>query len=191
MRLKQSKGLTDLSRLVDHSGTDIAAVDLYNADVEPAQAGGDPTGPTTTRLGPSGGADPVLDDAARRSYAARIAELDRLIARADLRGDTAASERAAVEREAVMHELLAATGLGGRSRRLGDPAERARKAVTARIRDAISRVDALDGRLGAHFEATVSTGTWCSYRPGQPGQGEAARAAPAEGIVNDDPRAPG
>jgi len=40
------------------------------------------------------------------------------------------------EPDAPLHHLAAATGLGGRSRRLGDHSERARKAVSARVRDA-------------------------------------------------------
>jgi hypothetical protein len=67
-----------------------------------------------------------------------------------------------------MAELAAAAGLGGRARRLGDQSERARKTVTARIRDVIDRVERLHPDLGAHLRASVTTGTFCSFSPPAP-----------------------
>jgi SAM-dependent methyltransferase len=45
---------------------------------------------------------------------------------------------------------------------------RARKAVTARLRDAIARVGRQHPALGRHLTDTVSTGTWCAYTPPTP-----------------------
>ena len=53
-------------------------------------------------------------------------------------------------------------------RRLGDQSERARKTVTARIRDVIDRVERVHPALGAHLRASVTTGTFCSYSPPGP-----------------------
>ncbi|MCM0676607.1 hypothetical protein NCC78_18220, partial [Micromonospora phytophila] len=61
-----------------------------------------------------------------------------------------------------------AAGLAGRSRRLGDEAERARKAVTARIRDTLRRLDERHPALAAHLRDTVSTGNTCRYLPPEP-----------------------
>lgn len=66
-----------------------------------------------------------------------------------------------------MEQLAAATGLGGRSRRTRGTAERARTAVTWRIRAAIRRVEELHPELGRHLRHAVRTGTWCSYQPEQ------------------------
>ena len=63
----------------------------------------------------------------------------------------------------LIHELAAATGLGGRSRRLGDPAERARKTVSARVRDALSKIDQVHPQLARHLRDTVHLGTHCGY----------------------------
>jgi hypothetical protein len=63
-----------------------------------------------------------------------------------------------------------AVGLGGRARRLGDQTERARKAVSARIHDAIARIDRAHPALGRHLHQTVVTGTFCSYTPAAPTQ---------------------
>lgn len=117
------------------------------------------------RAEPATGADPVLDDRARAAYRARLAELDRAIAGAVT---PAEGERAETERSALVRELAAAAGLGGRTRRLGDETERARKTVTARIRDALARIDREHPALGEHLRACVSTGTSCTYAPPEP-----------------------
>jgi hypothetical protein len=113
------------------------------------------------------GADPVLDERARAAYRARLAELDGALAEADAHQDVARSARLAAERDALITELARATGLGGRRRRLGDTAERARSTVTARIRDAIGRISRVHPELGDHLRVSILTGTHCCYRPAQ------------------------
>jgi hypothetical protein len=76
--------------------------------------------------------------------------------------------RARLERELLAEELAGAVGLGGRSRLLGGGGERARKAVTARIRNSLRRIEERHAELGAHLAETITTGTSCSYTPSQP-----------------------
>jgi hypothetical protein len=64
--------------------------------------------------------------------------------------------------------LSTALGLGGRPRRLGDEADRARKAVTMRLRDAIIRLDRALPQLADHLRTTVRTGRECCYMPDRP-----------------------
>jgi hypothetical protein len=64
--------------------------------------------------------------------------------------------------------LSAAYGLGGRARRLGDAGERARKAVTARIRDSLARLNHRHPTLAQHLRQSIHTGAVCSYQPPQP-----------------------
>ena len=61
-----------------------------------------------------------------------------------------------------------ALGLGGRPRRAGEVHERARKAVSARIRLAIERLGADHPSLERHLAISVQTGTFCCYRPERP-----------------------
>ena len=69
----------------------------------------------------------------------------------------------------LLAELRRAAGLGGRDRALGtSTTERARKAVTARLRDAIHRIEAVLPDLGAHLDRSVLTGTTCRYAPTEP-----------------------
>jgi hypothetical protein len=50
-------------------------------------------------------------------------------------------------------------------------AERARSAVTWRIRSAIKKIAPAHPRLGRHIENTVRTGTFCVYVPETPIEG--------------------
>ena len=40
--------------------------------------------------------------------------------------------------------------------------------MTARIKDAVRRIDAAHPELGRHLARSVRTGTFCSYEPEQP-----------------------
>ena len=59
-------------------------------------------------------------------------------------------------------------GLGGRERRAGAAAERARVAVQRRVRDAIRRIDEAMPEVGRHLQWAVRTGAFCAYRPNGP-----------------------
>lgn len=72
------------------------------------------------------------------------------------------------ERTALVRELAAATGLGGRDRRLGDESERARKTVGARMRDCLRRIERVHPDLAAHLRGAIRMGTVCSYQPEKP-----------------------
>jgi hypothetical protein len=156
--MRDAKGLRDLATLLAAPGRPVAAAKLV------AAAAGEAAVPADLRLG----ADEVLDDRARQELRARLLDLEEEIEEADRWHDQERAARAAVERDALVAELAAAAGLGGRTRRLGDQSERARKTVTARIRDVIDRVERLHPALGAHLRASVTTGTYCSYSPPAP-----------------------
>ncbi|HVH24905.1 MAG TPA: ATPase, partial [Pseudonocardia sp.] len=99
----------------------------------------------------------------------RLAELDRELAATRPGPDPERARRLERERAALGAEVERAAGLGGRSRPLGaSTVERARKAVTARIRDAVRRIGAAHPELGAHLDRSVITGTSCRYDPVDP-----------------------
>src|SRR5438477_8574998 len=148
-RVKDSKGIRDLAVLLASPNRDVPAAELMAQGMAVQ----------------SGGADEVLDERARRQFQARLAELEEDLAEAEAANDLGRIGAVKAERDAIAHELAAALGLGGRSRTLGDPAERARKAVSARIRDAVKAVGDCHAGLGEHLQASVRTGTFCSYAP--------------------------
>jgi len=158
VRMRDAKGLADLAILLASAGRQVPAADLV------AAAGAGQAGRADLWLG----ADEVLDATARRQIRARLADLGEDIAEAESWSDPERAARARAERDALLHELAAAAGPGGRARLLGDQSERARKAVTARIRDIIGRIEQVHPALGAHLRASVTTGTHCAYSPPTP-----------------------
>ena len=79
--------------------------------------------------------------------------------------DPERAARAASERQAILDELARATGSAGRARAFSNhPAERARKAVSARIRDAIRKLEDELPELADHLHGQIVTGTYCRYR---------------------------
>ncbi|WDG30198.1 AAA family ATPase [Streptomyces sp. CA-278952] len=154
VHVPDAKGLRDLHSLLGLPGADVPAVRLL------APEGGD----LVTAAGQLGG-DPVLDEEAKRRYKEHLARLDAEIDRAAARDDVRGVETYDRERQALLDQLRTAAGLGGRTRRLGDQTERARKTVTARIRDTLRKLDTLHPALAAHLKASVTTGTTCAYRP--------------------------
>ncbi|MER6697934.1 AAA family ATPase [Streptomyces fimicarius] len=154
VHVPDAKGLRDLHSLLGLPGADVPAVRLL------APEGGE----LVVAAGQLGG-DPVLDEEAKRRYKERLARLDAEIDRAAARDDTRQVETYDRERQALLDELRTAAGLGGRTRRLGDQTERARKTVTARIRDTLRKLETLHPALAAHLKASVTTGTTCAYRP--------------------------
>ncbi|OXM49446.1 ATP-binding protein [Amycolatopsis alba] len=152
--LPDSKGLRDLHFLLGRPGSEVTAVRLL-----------DPAGGEVVVAAKSLGGDAVLDDEAKARYRTRLDQLDELIDTATELGQDARAAALDRERDALLAELRSAAGLGGRTRRLGDEAERARKTVTARIRDTLRKLDEQHPALATHLRASVTTGSSCRYAP--------------------------
>lgn len=154
VQVTNAKGLVDLHALLSMPGVDVPAVRLLN-----------PHGGEVAAAARSLGADPVLDETAKAQYKRRLKQIDDDAAQALDRDDHARVTALDREREALVTELRQAAGLGGRTRRLGDDGERARKAVTARIHDVLRKLDSRHPALAAHLRQSVSTGATCRYLP--------------------------
>jgi hypothetical protein len=152
--LRDSKGLADLARLLAHPDDPVHVLDLIGEE------------PVERRDAARG--DVTLDAAALEALRRRLTDLDEALADAQTNADLGRRGKLVEERAALIDQLARDTGLGGRPRRLNDPIERARKAVTARLRDAIRRVKDADPTAGAHLEESVETGSTCAYRPARP-----------------------
>lgn len=150
VQLTGQKGFKDIARLIAQPGEEVHCLELADRPAEPA------------------GDAPVLDDRARRDIQARARELQREIDEADAAHDLARATRAREELDGIVEYLSGALGLQGRPRALGSAAERARSAVTWRIRSAIRKIAGSHPRLGRHFENAIRTGTYCVYQPETP-----------------------
>jgi hypothetical protein len=166
VRAKDSKGLRDIACLLTAPGKGFAALDLASGD-RPRDAGRGGTS-SGLGLGMEAHAGEALDAEARAQYRGRLADLEEEIASADADNDPERASLARTERDFLLAELAAALGLGGRSRAVLDPAERARKAVTARIRDALDHIEMSHPALGRHLRRSVRTGSFCIYDPAEP-----------------------
>jgi tetratricopeptide (TPR) repeat protein len=166
-RLKDSKGLRYLAKLLARPGTEMFSLDLILADSgqaaprpgarERAEAGLQVSGP--------GDAGEMLDATAKAQYKERLDELREELEEAESFNDPERAARAQQEIEFLAHELSAAVGLGGRDRKAASESERARVNVTRAIRAAVDRIAEHSAALGKHFEATIRTGTFCAYTP--------------------------
>ncbi len=145
--LRASKGVADLVELLTHPGREISSLDLMGAGVVASTE------------------SEHLDATARRDYERRIRELQEDIVRAEDDHDLGTAEKHRVEMDLLVDQLTAAMGLGGRSRTTSDPAERARSAVTQRVRSTLKRVREHHPALGAHLDRSVTTGLFCRYEP--------------------------
>ena len=144
--LRDSKGLSHLAQLLVRPNVEVHVLELSEA---PA----------------SGTFGPVLDVQAKARYRQRLVDLRAERDDAANCHDLGVVERCDREMEALTRELSAAVGLGGRDRRTGESAERARVNITRTLRAAIARIAKSDPILGRHLTQSVRTGLFCCYEP--------------------------
>ncbi|MBA1145902.1 hypothetical protein H0Z60_02405 [Ectothiorhodospiraceae bacterium WFHF3C12] len=144
--LPDLKGLHDLVRLLARPGEEFHCLDLAGREDDDA-------------------GEAVLDERGRQALKLRIRELQEELAEAEDMNDVGHAETLRTELDRLVEGLSRALGIGGRRRRMGDLAERARSSVTWRIRHAIRRVGKVHPALGRHLSNSVRTGLFCSYVP--------------------------
>lgn len=140
------KGCADIAALLASPGREVHCSELLGAAVDD-------------------GADDAIDAQARDSYRARIGALREALAEAEQHNDLGRAATLREELDALIQHLSQSLGKRGRSRKLGAPAERARSAVTWRIRSAIKKIEQAHPSLGRHLERAIRTGTYCAYDP--------------------------
>jgi len=149
VRLSDSKGLEWLARLVREPGREFHVLDLCAPD-------------GTLDAGDAG---ELLDPRARQQYRERVQSLEAEREEARSHNDAGRGAFIDAELEFLRAELSRALGLGGRERRAGGAAERARINVQRRLRHAVRRITLQHAELGQRLERSLKTGLYCSYRP--------------------------
>jgi hypothetical protein len=164
--LKATRGLHCLACLLRRPGQECHVTDFISHCQE-SPAGIQDSGPEAL---PCQGADPlgacqVLDPRAKAEYRRRVQELRAELELAQNYNDPERAARAREELDLIAQQLSSAVGLNGRDRRIGCPAERARSAVSKRIKEAIRRIGKELPALGHHLTARIRTGYFCAYHP--------------------------
>ncbi len=165
-RLRDIKGLRYIAQLLKAPGQEIHVLDLA-ALVE----GGTPVAGKRSRglddlasegLGDAG---EILDATAKTAYKRRLEDLREDLEEAQGFNDPERAARAQEEIDALVGQLAAGVGIGGRDRKAASQAERARVNITKSVKDALKKIDENHGPLGEHLRTTIRTGVYCAYLP--------------------------
>jgi hypothetical protein len=165
--LKATRGLECLACLLAHPGREFHVTELIGSVAPAGELGQyriqqDGYQMTTVRL-ESG--NPILDKHAKAEYKLRLAELREELQEAERFNDPDRVDKIQQESDAISEQLAAAVGLGGRDRKARARAERARTAVTKRVRNAIEKIGKTTPSLGRHLATSIKTGYFCCYNP--------------------------
>jgi predicted ATPase len=169
-RLKEARGLHYIAHLLQHPHQEFHVLTLItlSADLNEGAAEThsfqDPSVPFDRTEGFSDAGE-ILDLQARAAYKQRVSELREELAEAQNFHDLGRSEQLTAELDFLTHELASAVGLGGRARRVGSPAERARVSITRAVKLALRKIGEHHTALGQHLATTIKTGAYCSYTP--------------------------
>lgn len=162
--LKATRGLHCLSLLLRYPGREFHVSELQVIVRSPVGGrGGSATG--AWQGGRLHYAGPILDRQAKTEYKRRLDDLRKDLEEAERFSDLTRAERARYEINALAEQLASAVGLGGRNRKIGSGAERARSAVTKGIKSSIHRIGEAIPSLRSHLAVRVKTGYFCSYNP--------------------------
>ena len=151
--LPVAKGLHYLRELIARPGVEVSALEMV-ATV----AGRAPAAFVDANAGE------VLDPQARAAYRQRLSDIDEDLAEASAWADEERWTRLRLERDALLQQLSAAVGLGGRIRISGSDAERARSPYAGDLA-AFDRIDRLDPTLARLLREGIRTGRECRYDP--------------------------
>lgn len=146
-----SVGMRHLATLLANPGYEVPAADLATGTGQSPEA--------------AASAQPLLDDVARREYKQRLTQLHEEIDELESMNDLERAAALRAERDWLVAELAAAAGMSGRSREFAHGQERARISVGKAIRRALTHITEADPIIGNELDATIQTGTRCSYHP--------------------------
>jgi non-specific serine/threonine protein kinase len=166
--LKATRGLECLSLLLQHPDREFHVSELLGLAVgRPVESAPNGHASATGRGRLLSDAGPLLDRQAKAEYKRRLDDLRRDLNEAERSNDTYRAEQARTEMNALAEQLASAIGLGGRDRKTGSEAERARCAVTKRIKDSINKIGEAIPSLRRYLAVQIRTGYFCSYNLSQ------------------------
>jgi tetratricopeptide (TPR) repeat protein len=145
--LKDAKGFHDIHKLLTNPNVEFHCLDLMGAVVDESNA------------------TEVIDSKAKTQYLKRIKELQEDIDEAEVMNQIETVSKLREEYDTILDHLSQSLGLAGKTRKVGSTIEKARSAITWRIRNAIKKIKDVHPELGNHLSRSIKTGTHCSYSP--------------------------
>ena len=107
----------------------------------------------------------VIDATAKLNYQERIRELQSEIDEAEIMNNSTLLLSLREEYDFLLDHISSSMGLAGKARKVGSSVEKARSAITWRIRSAIKKIKKTHPQLADHLARSIKTGTYCSYKP--------------------------
>lgn len=145
--LKDAKGLHDIHKLLCFPLEDFHCLDLMGAAIDESNS------------------IESIDSKAKNQYLNRIKELQIDIDEAEEMNQIEKTAKLREEYDSILDYLSQSLGLTGKTRKIGSSVEKARSAITWRIRNAIKKIKSVHPELGNHLSKSIMTGTYCSYKP--------------------------
>ncbi len=145
--VKDAKGILDLVKLIDSPNTEFHCTELMG-----------------TGLTESQGVE-VIDNKAKKQYQDRILQLQDDIRDSEDLQDYDKAELLQKEYDDLIEHLSSVLGLRGKVREKGTVFEKARSAVTWRVRNTIQKIEKEHPTLGKHLKSSIKTGVNCAYKP--------------------------
>lgn len=145
--LKDAKGYHDIQKLISQPFQEFNCLDLMGSAVD------------------EGRSTETIDAKAKADYIHRIKELKADIDEAEEMNQLEKISSLREEHDSLLDHLSTSLGLSGKRRKVGSTVEKARSAVTWRIRSAIKKIEKAHPELGNHLSKSIKTGTNCAYQP--------------------------
>ena len=145
-QLPEVKGFFDLTKMLANPRTPFHCAELMGSSIDMEGT-------------------PVLDEKSKKAYQDKIVGLQKDIREAESHHDYGRSSQLQEEYQTLLDHLSSALNVKGQSRKKGHTVEKARSAVTWRIRHAIAKIEEAHPQLGKHLSNSIKTGTFCSYEP--------------------------
>lgn len=171
--LKHLEGLIYIAHLLSRPGQEIDAIELASlgsrvADISTSPASRlsaaeiEETGLSVAGFSDAGAA---IDAKTAQQCRDRLDSIEKGIRDAKDNYDHETIEKLEDEKDKIMDYLKLTTGLGGRIRKVGSGAEKARISVKVNITRAVKALREQDKALGQFFDQSVNTGNCCCYSP--------------------------
>ncbi len=107
----------------------------------------------------------LVDQKAIRECKDRVKQIEKKIKEERAAGNQERLEDLEEEQKKLQKYLSSATDIKGRSRRIPDEKEKARKTVNKAVKEALEKIRGYNITLYTHLKDTLKTGSTLSYRP--------------------------